>query len=202
MSMTVTSSWLAKLNAGDEQAAQKLWEDYYRSLVRLARKKLQDMPRRAADEDDVANSALKSFCLGMRRGQFPRIAERDNLWRLLVVITVRKASELKRRERRAKRGSGAIRGESALVRPGSSVEPAGLDQLIGLEPSPEMAFLMAEQFQQLLQRLENADLQRIARWKMENYSNDEIAGMMECSRPTVERKLRLIRTIWETQSTR
>ena len=37
------------LKGGDKKAAQKLWERYYGRLVRLARKKLADSPRRMAD---------------------------------------------------------------------------------------------------------------------------------------------------------
>ena len=55
------SRWLAQLQAGDRTAAQKLWERYFQRLVGLARKKLQGMPRRAADEEDIALSAFASF---------------------------------------------------------------------------------------------------------------------------------------------
>ncbi len=87
------SQWIGQLQAGDRAAAQKLWERYFQRLVGLARKKLQGLPRRAADEEDVALSAFASFCRGAEEGRFPRLQERDNLWRPLVTITVRKASQ-------------------------------------------------------------------------------------------------------------
>ena len=83
--------WIGHLQAGDDGAAQKLWERYFRRLVGLARKKLRDTPRRAADEEDVALSAFDSFCRGVRRGRFPQLDDRNNLWRLLVTVTARKA---------------------------------------------------------------------------------------------------------------
>ena len=46
--------------------------------------------RRAADEEDVALSAFDSFCRGAEQGRFPQLDGRDDLWHLLVVITVRK----------------------------------------------------------------------------------------------------------------
>src|SRR5207237_8589108 len=95
--------WVGQLQAGDQEAAQHLWERYFRRLVGLARRKLRDAPRRAADEEDVALSAFDSFCRGAQRGRFPQLLDRDNLWRLLVVITARKASCHLRAERRLKR---------------------------------------------------------------------------------------------------
>ena len=56
------------------------------------------MPRVAADEEDVALSAFDSFCRGAQRGRFPQLDDRDNLWRLLVVITSRKAVDLAQHE--------------------------------------------------------------------------------------------------------
>jgi DNA-directed RNA polymerase specialized sigma24 family protein len=99
------TNWIGQLQAGDPAAAQKLWERYFRRLVGLARKKLQDAPRRAADEEDVALSAFASFCHHAARGQFPQLADRDDLWRLLVTVTSRKALHLRRDEERPKRGA-------------------------------------------------------------------------------------------------
>src|SRR6202034_1431934 len=85
--------WIGDLKAGGAAAAQPLWERYFDRLVRLARNKLRARPRRAAveDEEDAALSAFDSFCRGAARGRFPRLTDRDDLWRLLVVLTVRKA---------------------------------------------------------------------------------------------------------------
>ena len=44
------TSWLDLLKAGDHAAAEQLWARYFSALVSLARKKLRDSPRRAADE--------------------------------------------------------------------------------------------------------------------------------------------------------
>src|SRR4051794_12636924 len=87
------SRWIGELKGGDPAAAQPLWDRYYARLVRLARVKLRrSRPRGAeADEEDAALSAFESFCTGMARGRFPQLADRDDLWRLLVVITARKA---------------------------------------------------------------------------------------------------------------
>ncbi len=85
---------LAGLRNGDAAAAQPLWERYYDKLARRARAKMIRMgcSRVAQDEHDVALSALDSVCRGLQEGRFPKLADRDGLWRLLVWITVRSRS--------------------------------------------------------------------------------------------------------------
>ena len=190
------TNWVHRLRAGDPAAAQQLWERYFRRLVGLARKKLQHAPRRAADEEDVALSAFASFCRGASRGQFPQLADRDNLWRLLVTLTARKAIHLQRDELRQKRGAGAVQDEGALRRAGTAEGQGGLDELVGAEPTPEFAVQVAEEVQRLLERLGDDELRSIALAKLEGCTNEEIASKLGCVRLTVQRKLRLIRDIW------
>ncbi len=185
--------WIALLKAGDEAAAQKLWERYFHRLVALARAKLRGSPRRAADEEDVALSAFDSFCRGAEEGRFPRLADRDDLWRLLVVITARKALHLVRDERRRKRGGEALSPPRAL-------DEAALEQVVGQEPTPEFAAQVADECRRLLDSLGDEGLQSLAQWKMEGYTNDEIAARLGCASRTVERKLRLIRLSWEKEA--
>jgi hypothetical protein len=68
--------WIGQLKAGDERAAQKLWEEYFSRLVVLARGKLRGAQRRVADEEDVALSAFDSFCRGAEGNRFPRLDRR------------------------------------------------------------------------------------------------------------------------------
>ncbi len=189
--------WLGQLQAGDPDAAQPLWERYFAQLVELARKKLANAPRRAADEEDVALSVLDSFCRRAQAGQFPRLADRDNLWRLLVTLTARKATDLARRESRRKRGGGAVLDEAALASPpGPAAQEVGLEQMIGREPSPEFAALVAEECQRLLDLLDDPALRSVAVWRMEGYANAEIAARLGTVERTVERKLQMIRKVW------
>jgi len=161
--------------------------------VPLARQKLPARALRVADEEDVALSAFHSFCRGVEAGRYPQLADRDDLWRLLVVITAHKAMHLVRDARRLKRGGPP---DAAL---GPGAEEATLSQIIGPEPTPEFAAQVAEEFQRLLDRLDDAGLRAVAVWKMEGYTNEEIAAKLDCAPRTVERKLQLIRHIWEQE---
>jgi DNA-directed RNA polymerase specialized sigma24 family protein len=200
MSSGSVTHWIGQLRAGDADAAQKLWERYFKRLVGLARQKLHGSPRRAADEEDVALSAFDSFCRGVERGQFPHLEDRNNLWSLLMVISARKAHHLRRDQGRQRRGGGAVLGEAELkgLLQSAATEP-GLDQIIGREPTPEFAAQVAEQCQHLLHRLGDAELEAVALWKMEGYTNEEIAAKLGCVLRSVERKLRLIRCIWSQE---
>src|ERR1700730_11520142 len=160
-------AWIAGLKAGDPAAAQKLWEDYFQRLVRVARRKLRGAPRRMADEEDVALSALASFCRGARGDRCPSLADRNDLWALLVVIAARKAYSLMRYQRRDKRGGGLVRGESALAGDGSSAAGAGMGQVTGAEPTPAFAAQVSEECRRLLGCLASPDLEAIAQWKLE-----------------------------------
>ena len=187
------------LQAGHREAAQALWRRFASRLIGLARARLRAAPRRAADEEDAVLSAFDSFCRGAEQGRFPQVHDRGDLWNLLVAITVRKISDQVHRERRQKRGGGAVLGEADLAR-GSDVDRA-FEDIIGREPTPQLAAEMAEQCYRLLELLQDEDLRSIALLKMEGYTNDEIAARLDCVRSTVQRKLNLIRSRWEQEFT-
>jgi DNA-directed RNA polymerase specialized sigma24 family protein len=197
------TQWFGALKDGDRDAARQLWERYFERLVRLARRWLRGARRRAADEEDVALSALNSFFRGAARGRFPDLGDRYGLWPLLVIITARKAGKLLRQERAAKRGGGKVRGRSALAGAAAPGEGTlGWEQVPGTEPTPAFAAQVAEQVRLLLDRLGDPALRSLALRKMEGYTNEEIKAELGCSLATVERKLALIRRAWEGEAMR
>jgi DNA-directed RNA polymerase specialized sigma24 family protein len=179
--------WIGSLKAGDAAAARPLWEAFFRRLVGLAREHLRGTPRRARDEEDVALSAFDSFCAGAVRGRFPDLADRHNLWALLVAVTRHKCVDAVRHETREKRGGNAA--------------PADLDphEVLAREPSPDFAAELADEFAVRLDRLDatgDPTLRAVALAKMEGDTIDEIATRLGCVRRTVERKLALIERLW------
>jgi DNA-directed RNA polymerase specialized sigma24 family protein len=187
--------WIDALKAGDPAAAQPLWERYFDRLVRLAGAKLHaaQHARGAEDEEDAALSAFDSFFEGARNGRFPQLADRDDLWRLLVVITARKAWDQLQRQRARKRGGGRVVEASA----GSDGDGDGFADLVGSEPTPEFAAMVAEEYARRLEGLPDESYRKIALWKFEGYNSEEIAGRLGCSLRTVANKLKWIRMAWE-----
>jgi DNA-directed RNA polymerase specialized sigma24 family protein len=183
------------LRTGDQAAVDPLWQRYFERLVLLARARLVRAPRRVADEEDVALSAFHSFCRAAERGRFPRLHDREDLWRLLVTLTTRKAAHFVRDGGRLKRGGlGQVR--AARHREGG----VDLEGIACDEPGPEFIAEMAEQCHRLLGRLDDETLRSVVVWKLEGYTNEEIAAKLHCVPRTIERKLRLIRDIWESAS--
>lgn len=195
------TQWITKLGQGDPAAAESLWAQYFSKLVRLARRELGATPRRAADEEDVALSAMHSFCRGLAGQRFPQVHDEDNLWKLLVTITARKACAARRRHYAQKRGGGHVRGESIFAQLGSEQSPIdGLGAVLGREPTPELACMVAEDCTRLLDRLGDEKLRQVATLTLEGYSTAEIAQQLGVLQRTVQRKLDTIRKIWSQEA--
>jgi DNA-directed RNA polymerase specialized sigma24 family protein len=184
-----------QLPAGDQAAIQKLWERYFPRLVGLVRKRLMGAPRAADDEEDVALSAFNSFFRRAQEGRFPKLTDRDDLWELLMLIATRKASNLAKHERRRP----AIHASILPGGDGSSQSLNPFPDLISREPDPESAACVAEEYKRLLGLLPDDSSRKVAGWKLEGYTNAEIAAKLERAVVTVEWKLRGIREIWEQE---
>lgn len=185
---------IAQLKGGEESAAYELWERYFGRLTELARRRLKAHPRRAADEEDVVVSVFDSLCDGAAQGRFAELTDRQDLWKLLLVITRQKAVDLIRRENRKKRGGGDVRGESIFDSDLNA--PNSIEDMIGSEPTPELLVMIEEQHQQLLGALRNDDLRLIANRKLQGYSNQEIADELGVVERTIRRKVNLIMDEW------
>lgn len=111
---------------------------YHGRLIALARRKLRTSSRRTADEEDVVQNAFHSFFRGVSRGRFPKLDDRDNLWRLLVVITARKAIDQLAHELSRRQGGGSIRLEPRMSSLESGRDEAAVARIVGDEPTPKL----------------------------------------------------------------
>ncbi len=181
--------WLDDLRAGEGEAARRLWDCYFNRMVSLARAELRSRRREAVeDEEDAALIAFDSFCRGLARGRFEKLHDSDDLWRLLALLTVRKARDQLERQSARKRGGGRV----------SVVEPPDLgdelDHLAGREPTPELAAMVADEYVHLGNDLGDESLRRVLDLRMDGYTREEIAERLGCAVRTVGRKLEMIRT--------
>jgi RNA polymerase sigma factor (sigma-70 family) len=179
-----------------EAAARQIWRRYFGPLLDLARRHLDGRVRRREDEEDVLQSMYWSFCQRQQRGDFD-LASRDQLWDLLVTITLRKARNAAHRHRWKCRD---VRREQAGAEFGgdSSGTPCwALEQMDAAGPTPAEAAVLNEELERRLKALGDPMLRRIALRKLEGYTNKEIAGEIDATERTVERKLERIRARWE-----
>ncbi len=171
------TSWFQALQEGERDGVQPLWDRFAQRLIALARRKLGALPRRAADEEDVALSAFDSFCRGVEKGQFADVEDRGALWQLLMMITVRKAIDLRNHEQRQKRGGA----EGQRPVNSGAADHAQLESLLSKEPPPELAVLLADECAYLMGLLTDEELRSIAVLKMEGCTDDEIASRLQCA---------------------
>jgi DNA-directed RNA polymerase specialized sigma24 family protein len=190
------SQWIADLQKGDADAAQRLWDRYFAELGKFARRRINKSGRRTTDEEDVALSVFDSLCRGAQAGRFADLKGRDELWMLLLALARRKIVDQHRDFARKKHGQGVAEVETDVPRkPGTEIF-FKLDAVLDEIPSPDLLLQMDEEWQRLMLLLRDNTLRRIAGWRIEGYSVDEIADKLGILPRTVSRKLMVIRSRW------
>jgi len=189
--------WLHQLRDGDPSGADHLWSRFYHRLVARANRILSAKTKRVVDGEDVALSAFHSFFKRAEEGHFPKLNDREDLWRILITITERKALNLQRDLSTQKRGAGLVQGDS-IFSAGDASTGGGFDQVAGREPAPEDIVLIAEMLEQLLGVLDE-ERREIAMLKLQSFTNEEIGKKLGWSVETIGRRLKIIRKQWEQQ---
>lgn len=179
-----------RLRNGDPAAVRELWERFFPRLLALSRATLAGRPQRVADATDAVQSAFVSFWQKATGGELAAALDRNDVWNLLGLITVRKAKKQVRRESALKRGGGQVMGEGELR--GPQGEALSLAELAADMPAQEFD-LHGEELMQAL----DGELRTIAFLRLFGYRNREIADLLQCTERKVERKLHLIRLQWE-----
>lgn len=187
------TDWFHELKEGDGAAARKLWSAYFTRMRDVARRHVR--PMTGYDEEDVALSAFFVFCQSLKAGQLPQVQNRDELWNLLLRMTVLKATDRFRHEGAIKRGGG--RRNPAAIRLSDAEFP--LEQLAAQIPDPDFEVMMAEECRRLLDKLRDAELERVAILKLDGFTNQEIANQMNYSRRTIQRMINVVRHSWEAE---
>jgi RNA polymerase sigma-70 factor (ECF subfamily) len=176
------------------QAETEIWHRYFPQLLALARKSIDARTRRREDEEDILQSMYHSFCARLKKGDY-ELEGRGDLWKLLVTMTLFKTRRAVARHRRQKRDA---RREMAPAAPSADQSHAWtFEQMDRAGPTPDEAAAFNEEIQARLEAL-NPALRQIVLWKLEGYTNGEIAGpgKLDCAERTVERKLSRIRDLW------
>jgi hypothetical protein len=123
--------FLNNLKAGDQSAIGPLWDVYFRRLTEVARQWMNNMPRRAHDEEDVLVSVFYKLWEGTSKHRWDELKDRNDLWRMLLKITHDKIVDSKRYGTRQKRHSSS----NGITK---ADELDDLTQIASDEPSPEL----------------------------------------------------------------
>lgn len=167
---------LRRLRAGDDQAAERVFQAYACRLIALARSRLDQRLRPKLDAEDVVQSVFRTFFARVGAGQFA-LTSWDSLWGLLTGITLRKCAE---------RAAFFHAQRRDLAREVADVDPATR------EPTPEEAAMLSETVEQLLLGLEERDRQIVA-LSLQGFSSTEIGARVGWAERTVQRILARVR---------
>jgi RNA polymerase sigma-70 factor (ECF subfamily) len=171
---------MARLQAGEQQAATAVFQRFAGRLVALARSRLGTWLRGKADPEEAVQSAYKSFFLRYGEGQF-HLESWDGLWALLVVLTVRKCNQRvaywRSRCRAAAREAPAGPWDGAL---------AGLQEALDPSPTPEEAAVLTETVERLLRGL-CAEDREILELSLQGYTAAEVGERLGLAERTVRR---------------
>jgi DNA-directed RNA polymerase specialized sigma24 family protein len=181
-----------QLRTGDRDSARLLWQRYFPRLMGLAQSVLTGRKLPLGAEDAV-QEAFAKFFQRVESGKYEESLRRDDLWRILGMLTVQKARKQSKREGALKRGSGRVRNESELA-----IGASGgfrLDMLFLHVNTADCDII----FQEMLDQLAD-DLQEIAILRLMGYTNGQIKEFLNCSLRSVERRVQLIRSIWQDYS--
>jgi RNA polymerase sigma-70 factor (ECF subfamily) len=171
---------LARLRAGDPDAAAAVFHRFAHRLIGLARRHLDRRLLAKVDPEDVIQSVFKSFFLRYAEGQFD-LGGWDSLWSLLTRITLRKCG------RWAERFLSRARNIHHEVSPPPEGSAADWEALAG-DPTPAEAAMLAETVEAVLRDLQGRDRDIVA-LGLQGYSAVEISARLGRPERTVYRVL-------------
>jgi len=177
-------TYVERWQAGDEQAAAQLYHRYVERLVAVARRRLSSKLAARLDAEDIVQSVFRSFFGRAQQGKFV-FKEADDIWKLLVQITIHKTLKQVDFHRRGKRDAGVEVASSA---------PQGnlLLTYLARDPTPEEAAIFMDELEHYLQRLRPEDRQ-IIEMRLEGYESLEIAAKLGISDRKIRRLLERMR---------
>ena len=173
------SDLLNRWRDGDQQAAAQLYELYSQKLTALASKNLGARLAPRVDAEDVVQSAFRTFFRRSAGGEF-HINNSEQLWRLLIKITILKA---RTQARRHTAGMRDVNVETGV--------PHEMLESLAHDPTPQDSVILADQIEAILTGLPTAAGEILA-LRLEGHSKTEIAARMKVARQTVYRLLSLL----------
>lgn len=193
------TTWIEQLKSGDNSAAQKLWERYLLLLVDLAANRLRASLKRVSDEEDLALSVFEEFRRRATQGSFPKLADREDFWQIIVQLTERRAIDQLRREATYRKH--VLDEERLRAGDDSGISGEPLDRIASREPTPDEALALTDALAELFRRLSDRDSIEIVRCRLAGMTEREIAQRLQSSLRTVERRSAEIRQVWMAMTT-
>ena len=167
---------------GNSSAATILVRRDMARLLALASSRLSKKLARRVDAEDVVLSAWRSFFVATDRNCVD-VPDDDNLWPLLVTMTLRK---LARQVAKHSAEHRAVQRE--VEHPGESDWPA----IVAEDPTPAEAAAVTDEIEFLMQSLDASE-REVLTLRLQGAQHRSIAKSVGCSERTVRRSLQRIR---------
>ncbi len=168
-----------EVQAGSESAAKDLFDKYCERLLRLAKRRIGQRMSSRFDPEDVVQSAFRTFFTRVKNDEF-EFAHEDDLFKLLVRLTVRKTLRRIQYHRADKRNPEVEMGHKS---DGSEI----FAHVASDEPTAEVEVALLDEFEKFVGQLPALDRQ-VLELKVQGYSTVEIADRLG----TYDRKVRRI----------
>jgi DNA-directed RNA polymerase specialized sigma24 family protein len=194
-SSTDFNAWFASVCDGDSASTTRLWTAYFDRIGASVANRLTSQGRRYEDHEDVANSVLRTFFRRASLGQFKELGDKDQLWKLLLTIAIRKANDYRKRSMAARRG-GKVNVLNQNYTDDSS-QMAAIDLVAnpdGAMPDAEMR--AQELFESVMASMPDDKTRDVVLLHLQGADKQQIAEMQKCSIRTVERRMQNAITIW------
>ena len=177
---------MARLRAGDQEAAASVYRLFARRLIALARTRLSPQLQPKIDPEDVLQSVYKSFFCRHASGEF-EVEDWDSLWGLLATITLRKCGH------RMEHFRAACRDVNRERVPWPDEDQSGVSwEAIARDPTPSEAAILTETLENVMSGLEPEQRQMI-QLSLQGYTVAEISDQVAYTTRTVQRLLERVR---------
>ena len=176
--LTNWHSFWERLERGESVAAEELFARYSEQLIQLASRNIHPALVKRFDGEDVVQSVFRTFFRRHGAGQL-RIEHSQQLWKLLVTITLCKTRSMARRHTAERRD---VKLDQQIV---SDAD------LADRQPNPSDALALWEEIDLALKGLP-PKTGEILSARLEGKSKSEIASELNLSRQTIHRILNLV----------
>jgi RNA polymerase sigma-70 factor (ECF subfamily) len=176
---------MQRLRAGDQPAAAAVFQRFAQRLVALASRRLEEAARQKEDPEDVVQSVFRSFFTRQQQGQLD-VANWDNLWAILTLMTIRKCAN------RSAYFHAACRDVHREERSLSHDDSVQGWQALADDPTPSEAAVLTETVEQLMRQFEARD-REIVTLHLQGYTIPEISSQVQRSERTVCRIMDRVR---------
>lgn len=175
------ASLLRLVRNGEQAAATDLYVRYSERLLRIAKKQTSAKLASRFDPEDVVQSVFRSFFRRVSEGGYD-VPPGEELWRLLLVLSLNKVRALAKHHRAIKRSVD------------TTVNSAETDELIAkcAVPDPQPRKILELVIEDILGKMPEAQRQ-IVEQRIQGSSVVEIAANTNRSRRTVERIIKKFR---------